>query len=220
MNTEKKVTKPTIIYFSLAGRAEIARLLLELADVSYDYHSISYSGSPGENWEEYKKAHAHDLPFGQLPLYKEPGVSIVQSHTIVRYLAKKHGFNGSNEHEAITIDALYEAGRDLITAYYMAKYAEESQRAAKLEKCVNEEVPKHLGQWETILQRNHGGHGYFVGDRISYADVLIFWIVKLVSETPGGKEAIEGFPAIAGFLERVSNLPNIKRYFASDPYKA
>jgi len=64
MNTEK----PTLVYFHLVGRAEVARLILELAGVDYHYHSISHPifKGPGEPWEEYKAKHADELTFGQV----------------------------------------------------------------------------------------------------------------------------------------------------------
>ena len=64
MNTEK----PTLVYFHLAGRAEVPRLILELAEVDYHYHSISHPLNKGfgEPWEEYKAKHADELTFGQV----------------------------------------------------------------------------------------------------------------------------------------------------------
>jgi len=64
MNTEK----PILVYFHLVGRAEVARLILELAGVDYHFQSISHPifKSPGEPWEEYKAKHADELTFGQV----------------------------------------------------------------------------------------------------------------------------------------------------------
>jgi len=67
------VQKPTLAYFHLGGKGEVARLALEVAGVDYHYHSISFRNSPGDSWEEYKNKHADELTFGQIPLYKEPG---------------------------------------------------------------------------------------------------------------------------------------------------
>jgi len=67
------VEKPTLIYFNIIARAEVPRLLLELAGVDYIWRPIAYNGSSGESWEEYKKEHSAELTFGQIPQYKEPG---------------------------------------------------------------------------------------------------------------------------------------------------
>ncbi len=42
------VTKPTLTYFNVAAKAEIARLILEEAAVDYDFVAIN-------NWAEQKK---------------------------------------------------------------------------------------------------------------------------------------------------------------------
>jgi glutathione S-transferase len=85
------VTKPTLTYFNLFARAEVPRLLLEDAGVDYDFVPVS-------NWPETKAQliAAGKLAFGQVPLYEEPGLTLVQSNAITRHLARKHGYNGTN----------------------------------------------------------------------------------------------------------------------------
>jgi len=60
-----------------------------------------------------------------------------------------------------------------------------------------------------------------VGNKISYADVSTFLILRhLWSNVAGGKEIIEKFPTLTAFLERIGEIPNIRKYFASEPYKS
>jgi hypothetical protein len=47
-HTNMSVTKPTLTYFDLAGRAEVARLILEDAGVDYNYVSAT-------NWPALKQ---------------------------------------------------------------------------------------------------------------------------------------------------------------------
>ncbi len=42
--------------------------------------------------------------FGQLPIFEEDGKLLAQSHTICRYLARKHGLAGKNDWEAAQAD--------------------------------------------------------------------------------------------------------------------
>lgn len=44
------------------------------------------------------------LPFNQLPILEENGKVLAQSHTICRYLARKHGLAGKNDWEAAQAD--------------------------------------------------------------------------------------------------------------------
>lgn len=55
-------------------------------------------------------------------------VSIAQSGTIARYLARKHGLFGTNEFEAVHIDELYEGTQDLYTKLRSIKRADESKK--------------------------------------------------------------------------------------------
>ena len=58
---------------------------------------------------------AGKTPFGQLPLYEEPGLTLVQASAITRYLAKKHGFAGTNDREAALIDQAHEGANDILS---------------------------------------------------------------------------------------------------------
>lgn len=93
------------------------------------------------------------------------GVNIVQSYTIARYLARKHGFNGNNEQEAAMIDCVFEGAIDLGTAFYSVKLAplpDESQRPTLIRKFLDDAAPKHLAHFQNLLQRNHGGSGKYL----------------------------------------------------------
>ena len=85
----------------------------------------------------------------------------MQSASIIRYLAKKHDFNGANEQEALEIDILTEGVSDLTMAFIRAKWynPDESKREEDLKKFLSEALPKHLAHFQRALERNHGGNG-------------------------------------------------------------
>ena len=106
------VTKPTLTYFNVFGRAEVPRLLLEDAGVDYDFVPVT-------NWPELKSqlTASGKLASGQTPLYEEPdGLTLVQSGAISRHLARKYGYNGGNAHEEALIDQAKEGANDAYTA--------------------------------------------------------------------------------------------------------
>lgn len=72
---------PTLTYFPIRGRAEVPRLILEQAGVSYEDKRITF-----QDWPALKTT----LPFGQLPNYEDEDVSIPQSMAIVRHLGRKY----------------------------------------------------------------------------------------------------------------------------------
>jgi len=131
--------------------------------------------------------------------------------------------------------------------YVKAKfYTEESKRDAEVQKFLTEAFPKHVAHFQRALEHNHGGNGtvsflfffpfssfpfscktftdmilhegFFVGDKVSYADLFFFVIIKILHDSD--KDILTKLPAsLAGLYNRVNDLPNIKKYYASEPYK-
>ena len=96
--------RPEITYFDIRGRAEPIRLLLEEVGVEYDDVQIA-----SEQWPARKSR----LPFGQLPMFKEGDLEVVQSHAIYRHLARRHGLAGEDEAQRLRCDVAVEAIRDV-----------------------------------------------------------------------------------------------------------
>jgi len=60
--------------------------------------------------------------------------------------------------------------------------------------------------------------GFFVGDKVSYADLRFFVVIKMMQDSD--KDLLAKLPSsLAGLYNRVNDLPNIKKYYASEPYK-
>ena len=64
-------------------------------------------------FEDDKKAGKFAANMGRLPILVVDGVEIAQSHAILRYIASRYGFMGSNPLESAQIDAIYEHVRDI-----------------------------------------------------------------------------------------------------------
>jgi len=208
------VSKPTLTYWEIPGRAETTRLLLEVAGEDYNYNPIRYPG--GDHWNEYKTTYAEGLPFGQMPRYQEPGgLDLVQSHSILRHIARKYNFNGTNEGEASRIDVMYEGVQDFLAVWNRAYYATREKEKA-LATFLADGAPTWLGFFGKILEKNGGD--FLVGSKLSYGDTSLFVAVKRTAEMEGGKEVLEKFPVMFAFYQRMSNLPRVKRFYESDPY--
>jgi len=118
--TNNKMVNYKITYFNLRGRAELARLVLHQAGVSFE----DYRFGPGE-WPTakpskfiilfnfihfFKKFYLLiqmficiiDMPFGQVPVLEEDGKMLAQSITIARYLARQHGLAGIFKNHILT----------------------------------------------------------------------------------------------------------------------
>jgi glutathione S-transferase len=210
------VTKPTLTYFNAPGRSELARVILEVAGVDYDFVAVA-------NWPEAKAAYAAagKVPFGQLPIYEEPdGLVMSQSMAIARYLARRHGLVGASEHEAALVEMAAEGVNDiyeqLITVFFKTPA---EQRPPVLDKFLAEFLPVHLGHISALLERN-GDNGRLVGAKLSYAD-LFLWVAleAIFPRVPGSKELVEGkYPKVKAFLDGVASHERIKAYQARNVY--
>jgi len=210
------MSQPTITYFNSRGRAEVARLILELAGVPYTYHGV-------KDWNTEKAALLAKgvLTYGQLPLYQEGDFHIVQSQAINRYLAHKHGLVGSNAQETAKADEVAEGFIDLGGKYAQVRYyTAEAERPAAIKKFNAEVLPVWFAHFTTILSKNHEGKGFFVGNKITYADIIafdMFWRVITLSDE--SKAELAKFPILHQFYDRIEATPKIAAYYAKDPYK-
>eukprot|EP01087_Luapelamoeba_hula_P014883 TRINITY_DN441_c0_g1_i2.p1 TRINITY_DN441_c0_g1~~TRINITY_DN441_c0_g1_i2.p1 ORF type:complete len:128 (+),score=22.04 TRINITY_DN441_c0_g1_i2:31-384(+) len=105
------VTKPTLVYVNAAGRAEVPRLILELAGADYEWNAL--------DWHAKKEEHlaTGHFGFGQIPILQTPELGdLPQSQAITRFLANKYGYAGSNPVEAAHIDAINEGVTDIINS--------------------------------------------------------------------------------------------------------
>jgi glutathione S-transferase len=210
------VTKPTLTYFGLLGRAELPRVLLEDAGADYDFVTV-------ENWGELKgKLTAEGkLAFGQVPLYEEPGLTLVQSSAIARHLARKHGYNGTNAHEEALIDQANEGVGDVLNGLVKVIFATPAEQQAEAkEKLVKETLPGQLTSFEKLLEKN-GNNGFLVGSKLSYADLSLWVSLRLVfTRIEGTSEdsLLGAFPAVKKLYTTVSERERIKAYVARNVY--
>eukprot|EP01087_Luapelamoeba_hula_P004908 TRINITY_DN148_c0_g1_i1.p1 TRINITY_DN148_c0_g1~~TRINITY_DN148_c0_g1_i1.p1 ORF type:complete len:219 (+),score=57.49 TRINITY_DN148_c0_g1_i1:347-1003(+) len=213
------VSKPTLTYFNLPALGHLPRLVLAVAGV--DYH---WNGVDREDWMSKKSEYlaTGKFPFGQMPVYQESGGFVLsQTKAIVRYLSNKHGLVGDNEQEAALIDSVNEGVGDLVTPVPVIVFrtAEEEKPAARA-KYVSETFAPALANLDRFISNNMAGQShYFVGSKLSYADLAFYRLWLFVKDFEGGREAVAKYPNLEALLERVANTPSIKKFEDSEPYK-
>jgi hypothetical protein len=184
------VAKPTLTHFYGHGRAEVARLILEDAGVDYDFVGITnwalqkpmytaagaFPENPPEIRERTHESQVGKAPFGQLPIYEEPGLVLVQSGAIARYLARKHGYYGTDSNEAALIDQATEGVSEMAELVYQAVFivAEDKRPEAKAT-LVSDLLPGQLDNFTRLLERN-GNNGYLVGSQVSSLLISHFFL--------------------------------------------
>jgi len=197
---------PRLHYFSLSGRGEFIKLILEEAGQKYEF----LTHPPGV----FKEILGEKLTFGQLPLYEEGNLELVQSGSILRYLAKKHGLYPSNLEESARAEMIVDGVFDLlgkylqITAYRSASSISEADFVAKV-------LPEWFSYLEKALKKNKEGTEWIVSE-FSFADLALFQVVDVVCKLPNATEVLKNYPALNGHRNRVAIRPNIKSYLNSD----
>uniref|UniRef100_A0A914ZIH6 Glutathione S-transferase n=2 Tax=Parascaris univalens TaxID=6257 RepID=A0A914ZIH6_PARUN len=188
-----------VTYFSIRGLAEPIRLLLTDNEIPFDDSRFKDLAE----WQSVK----HQFQFGQVPCLHDDNEQIVQSGAILRHLARKHNLNGSNESETTYADMFYEGIRDL-----HVKYARMIYQAYETEKdsFIKDVLPVELAKFEKLLPTRGGGTGYILGDKICFADYVLFEELDIMQILD--PHALEKFPMLKAFHQRMLDRPLIKSY--------
>nr|CAD7455969.1 unnamed protein product [Timema tahoe] len=194
-------------YFHSRGQAEHIRLIFAYAKVEYEDERISR-----EKWPEIKKG----LPFGVLPVLEVDGKVVGQSMAIARYLAKEFGLAGKDAWENLQCDMLVDTlsdlrqGKDCLTG---GRYTHPVKKEEKKHILIKETIPYYLKKFENVLNENNG---FFVGGAVTWTD-LVFAVSLEGFEAIFGKEALDSYPTLKSFKERIFNLPNIRAWIQKRP---
>jgi glutathione S-transferase len=207
----------------IPGRGEFVRLALEQAGAPYVDVARTAKGMAAM-MKLLEDAGDQLLPFAP-PFLKTAELVIAQTATILAYLGPRHGLVPADEASQFRAQQLQLTIADLVgeahdTHHPIAGslYYEDQKREARRRSSVflEERVPKYLGYFERVLDRNGGKH--LVGDAVSYVDLSAFQVI----------EGLEyAFPnAMARLARRIPNLlrlrdavelqPRLAAYLASD----
>ncbi|KYN04890.1 Glutathione S-transferase [Cyphomyrmex costatus] len=189
-------------YLNATGVGEPIRFLLNYCGIKFEDIRISF-----DDWPKYKP----DMPMGQVPVLEIDGKQYHQSRAIGRFIAKKGNLYGSDDFEAMEIDAVVDSIEDIRQA--MGHYYLEQNPVfkAKLKEIVFQKLYHCRDKFEEQIKKNGG---YFVGGKLSWADFQ--WaghcdILRSVLATNPN----EDHPELNKLTEKVRDLPKIKAYTMS-----
>lgn len=209
---------------STPGRGEFVRLALEEAGADYIDVARRNGGMP-RMMQLMNGPRAATPPFAP-PFLKSGKLVIAQTANILLYLGQELSLAPANPAGRLWTNQLQLTMADLVAEAHdthhpiaSSLYYEEQKREAKryAEQFRKERVPKYLGYFEKVLDRNAKGDRYLVGARLSYADLSLFEIVaglryafpKLM------KRQERKYPLVAALAERVAARPRIAAYLSS-----
>lgn len=205
------MSKPTLIYFAGRGRAELIRLVLAEAGVDYQEHVVGKGTPPVDgrptDFAALKATGA--LPFDALPVWEEPGgLRLAQSSAIANHIARTHGLRGGSAVEEAQCDELLGAVDDVRQELRKLGTVEADRRPALRAELASSTLPRWLGYLDRLLQKNGGGASYAVGASVTVADLALWYLLEMIRDNGLGG-AVERYPTLVGFAERIGKRPRI-----------
>lgn len=210
----------------LQGRGEFVRLALE--DAGAEYVDVARNGN-GKGMEEMQALLESDvlpeLPFAP-PFLKDGETLISQTANILHYLGPILSLAPRTGPASFQIQGLQLTIADAVAEAHdthhplaSSAYYEDQKDAAKVRAAdfIDQRIPKFLGYFERVLERNPHGQGWLVGGSASYADLSLFQLVEgLHYAFPRGMRGFdERYSRVAQLRHQVLARENIAAYLKS-----
>jgi len=214
---------------SIQGRGEFVRLALEEAGADYVdvARGSAKQGMGVPSLMRYLESEEVARPPFAPPFLKAGKQIIGQTANILLYLGPRHDLAPSDDagrrwaHQlqltiADLVAEVHEGHHPIASAlYYEDQKREARRRTADL---IAGRLPKYLGYFERVLERNRRKGPYLVGNALSYVDLSAFQIVAgLRYAFPHAMARLEAnHPRLIALHDLVSARPKIDAYLRSE----
>lgn len=198
-----------LTYFGVRGRGELPRLLFAARERKFEDVRIKQ-----EDWPTLKP----ETVYGSLPFLEYKGVTIGQSLSVARFVAKELGLAGRSTLEQALTDGIVDSISDLMTPLFECVFEkDEEAKAEKMTKFKEDKLTPWLKRIESFLvSKKYGDGNWLVGDQMSWADIAVFnWMNNL--ELMGVCPSFSLYPAAEGVNERVAAVPGIAKWLKERP---
>ncbi|XP_004644669.1 glutathione S-transferase A4 [Octodon degus] len=194
--------RPRLHYPNGRGRMESVRWLLAAAGVEFDEEFL-------ETREQLEKLQDGDhLLFQQVPMVEIDGMKLVQTRSILHYIAEKHQLFGRDLKERTLIDMYTEGTLDLLEPIIMHPFLKPEYQPKEVLHMAQKAIVRYFPVFEKVLK----GHGqnFLVGNQLSLADVILLQtILALEEKIPN---VLASFPFLQEYSVKLCNIPTIKRF--------
>ncbi|MET0319678.1 MAG: glutathione S-transferase family protein [Duganella sp.] len=189
------------------NRSRSQRIVWLLEELGLPYDIVRYRRDATTNLAppELKAIH----PLGKSPLLEDDGQLIEESGAIVQYLCDRYG-DGRLQPERGSPAALrhlqlmhFAEGSAMLPLLLRIYVARLGEGGAPLHGRIDEQVTSHFDYLESILQPS----GYFVGDTLSAADIMLSFPVMLAVAQPEGVR----WPRLKQFADTIEARPAWQR---------
>ena len=214
---------------SIQGRGEFVRLALEEAGADYvDVARLPEAEGGGERaLARYFTSREREQPSFAPPFLRAGRVVIGQTANVLLFLGVRLALAPKPEAARLWVHQIQLTAADLVeevhathhpiaSSLYYADQAEEAKRKAAA--FVGERLPKFLGWFERVIERNPRRSGWVAGARRTTADLTLFQLVEgLRYAFPKAMARLEpGHARVVAVRDRVAERPNVARYLASE----
>ena len=202
------MTDLTLVYLKMRALSEAPQMMLSYRGAPYRY--LMAWAHFGEPWPETKPR----LPFRQLPmLVTETGQQIVQSGTIMRYLAKQLDLTSGDPRRAAAIDEIFEGAQELFFPLNPTVNFFTGDKFRESREGLLNSLAIRLEDFERLLGR-HGGPFFFGKDPL-YCDFGVFHHVDLAHFLK--ENILADFPAMQEFITAMRALDGVGTYLSRRP---
>lgn len=194
-------SKPKLYYFDAWARGEPIRLLLSHLKIEWEEEVIPLGPIKPEIKEK--------LEFGKVPMLEIDGMQLVESKSILRYIALKHGLHPTDPVNNYKVNSLIDRYIDLERTYYKIFFAKEEEKQEMRKEFVEKELFPTFTAIEKRLKEN-SSQDHLVGDKLTLADVLYVDFIWSQAFNPTQSEEVMGrhkalfekFPILRAYAEK------------------
>lgn len=212
----------------IQGRGEFVRLALEDAGAEYVDIALVREGKGGgvPAIERFLEGEDVERPPFAPPFLKVGRRLIGQTPNILLYLGRRLGLAPRGQAGALWVhqlqltiadfvDEIHDTHHPIASSLYYEQQKPAARRRARL--FLAERLPKFLGYFERVLERNPARGPWLAGEQCTYADLSIAQVIAgLRYAFPKAcRKALPAYPRLTGLHDRVLARPRIRRYLDS-----
>jgi len=145
------------------------------------------------------------------------GKMLPETQAIQGYLAREFNLAGTNSWESALVNVVAEMISDLKKPFSDKVFFEkdEAKKAESTKTYFEETAPPMFKRLEERLKANGDGDGYFVGNKISLADIIFFNGMDNVLKVKA--TALDDYPKLKALRGRVAALKEVAAYLEKRP---
>eukprot|EP01016_Furgasonia_blochmanni_P009660 TRINITY_DN1400_c0_g1_i20.p1 TRINITY_DN1400_c0_g1~~TRINITY_DN1400_c0_g1_i20.p1 ORF type:complete len:200 (-),score=32.45 TRINITY_DN1400_c0_g1_i20:405-1004(-) len=129
----------------------------------------------------------------------------MQTSSIIRWLFQKRGQYPTDPEALYRIEAAIDFKYDLIVSMYKALMTQGPEKERAVRHFLSEELPEAMAQLERFFVEGYEGKGYWVGDRLTPADVhFVDFATKVLyhhNHSPYGERALGRAPEFKRYVD-------------------